>query len=129
MAGFVEADRGTYSIPGSFAQKNLKKCPFCSQENPKWLIREEWKLLGSYYHFKCSSCGSILRADKDDVTGMSFTTHTFAGQMKKYKGKENKVIYVQVEKLNLDERYKKFRYLIGQELTLAELGELMKEAE
>lgn len=49
--------------------------------------------------------------------------------MKKYKGKENKVIYVQVEKLNLDERYEKFRYLIGQELTLAELGELMKEAE
>lgn len=39
------------------------------------------------------------------------------------------MIYVQVEKLNPDEKYERFRYLIGQELTLAELGDLMKEAE
>lgn len=127
MAGFRKAG-GSYSIPGSFAEKKLKKCPFCGQENPEWLIREEWKLLGSYYHFKCPSCGSILCAAKDDVTGMSFTTNTFAGQMKKAKGKENKVIYVQVEKLSFDEEYEKFRYLLGQELTLAELEKLMEEA-
>ncbi len=129
MAGFTKADSSAYSIPGSFAKKNLKKCPFCGQENPEWLVREEWKLLGSYYHFKCPSCGSVLRAAKDDVTGMSFTTHTFAGQMKKYKGKENKVIYIQVEKVSFDKEYERFRYLNGQELTLDELKKLMKEAE
>lgn len=129
MAGFIKEGSSAYGIPGFFAEKKLRRCPVCGAESPEWLIREEWKLLGSFYHFHCPSCGSILRVAKDDVTGMSFTTHTFAGQMKKYKGKENKVVYIQVEKVSLDKEYERYRYLNGQELTLDELKKLMKEAE
>ena len=101
----------------------LKYCPLCGEKEPKWLLKEEWKLLGKQYHFKCPACGSILQVSQDDVTGLSFTTNTLAGQMKKYKGKDNKKVYVTVEKISLAVRTPENMALEGAEATLEELME------
>ena len=124
MAEFTRKEDAMYNIPQRFADTNLKKCPLCGEKKPKWLVKEQWKLLGKDYYFKCPACGSILKASQDDVTGLSFTTKTFAGQMKKLRGKENRVIYLTIEKIDLSVKTRENMVLEGEELSLDELMNL-----
>lgn len=121
MAEFTRKEDAMYNIPQRFADTNLKKCPLCGEKKPKWLVKEQWKLLGKDYYFKCPACGSILKASQDDVTGLSFTTKTFAGQMKKYKGKENRKVYITIDKIDLSVKTRENMVLEGEELSLDEL--------
>ena len=50
MAGFERNENTLYSVPLRFAEVKLRSCPLCGQEQPKWLVKEEWKLLGKQYH-------------------------------------------------------------------------------
>lgn len=125
MANFIREENTMYSIPQTFADKNFHRCPFCKGMHPKWLVKEEWKLLGKNYFFKCPSCGSILKVSQDDVTGLSFTTTSFSGKLKKSKGKENRQIYVTIEKIGLSVKTHENALLDGEELTLQELNNLM----
>lgn len=121
MAGFERNEDTLYSVPLRFAEVKLKKCPLCGEEKPRWLVKEEWKLLGKLYHFMCPQCGSILRISQDDVTGFSFTTATLSGKRKKHKGKDSRKIYVTVEKIGLQARTAENIRLEGAEASLEEL--------
>lgn len=124
MAEFTRKEDAMYNIPQRFADTNLKNCPLCGEIKPKWLVKEQWKLLGKDYYFKCPSCGSILKAAQEDVTGLSFTTKTFAGQMKKFKGKENRTIYLTIEKIDRSVKTGENMVLEGEEFPLEELLQL-----
>lgn len=121
MADFKRNENTMYSIPQRFADEKIGRCPFCKCDKPRWLVKEEWKLLGKNYHFKCPHCGSILMASQEDVTGLSFTTKSFAGQMKKYKGKDNKTIYVKIVNIGLSVKTPDNIILQGEEMALEEL--------
>lgn len=125
MGNFTR-EESMYSIPQTFADKNLKRCPFCKTWEPEWLVRDEWKLLGRNYHFKCPHCGSILMASQADVTGLSFTTNSFQGQWKKYKGKESREIYFTIEKIDLSVKNEKNMIYEGAEVTLRELAAIAR---
>lgn len=129
MAGFERNENTLYSVPLRFADLKMKRCPLCGTRQPKWLVKEEWKILGKIYHFMCPECRSILKVSQDDVTGMSFTTATMSGQLKKYKGKDNKKIYVTVEKIGLQARTPENVRLEGVEASLEELWEAFDEEE
>ena len=124
MAGFERNENTMYSVPLRFADLKLKRCPLCGEEKPKWLVKEEWKLLTKDYHFLCPQCGSILKVSQDDVTGLSFTTITLVGKLKKYRGKDLRRIYVTVEKVALSVRTPERAALEGAELTVEELMEI-----
>lgn len=126
---YTRDENAMSNIPQDFADRNFKKCPFCKAEEPKWMVREEWKLLGKNYYFKCPSCESILRASQDDVTGLSFTTKSFAGQMKKYKGKESRTVYITVEKIDYKVRTVENMVLEGAEIPLEELVKIAEKEE
>lgn len=121
MAGFERKENALYSIPMRFAELKMKRCPICGEAEPKWLVKEDWKVLGKIYHFMCPQCRSVLRVSQNDVTGMSFTTATMAGQLKKYKGKDNKKIYATVEKIGPQARTPENVQLEGMEASLEEL--------
>lgn len=123
MAGFERNENTLYSIPLRFAELKMKRCPLCGAEKPEWLVKEEWKILGKIYHFMCPQCRSVLKVSQNDVTGLSFTTATMAGQLKKYKGKDNKKVYVTVEKIGLQARTPENLRLEGAEASLEELWE------
>lgn len=121
MADFKREDQTMYSIPQRFAEQHFKRCPFCRMEEPGWLVKEEWKLMGKNYYFKCPNCNSILKVAQDDVTGLSFTTASFSGKRKKSKGKDNRQIYVTVEKIDLRVKTQQNALLEGAEFSLDEL--------
>lgn len=116
-----------YSIPQRFADTKLIRCPFCGTEKPLWESREQWRLTGKDYFFRCPDCGSILKVGQEDVTGMSFTTTSFAGRQKKRAGKENGTVYIRVEKIGLAVKTQKNALLLGEEFPLEELMALKKE--
>lgn len=121
MAGFERNENTMYSVPLRFADLKLKQCPVCGAEKPAWLVKEEWKVLGKLYHFKCPRCGSILQISQDDVTGLSYTTTTLAGMRKKRRGRELRRIYATVEKVGLSVRTPETAALEGAEETLEDL--------
>ena len=121
MAGFERNENTMYSVPLRFADLKMKRCPICGEEKPLWLVKEEWKVLGKLYHFKCPRCGSVLQVSQDDVTGLSYTTTTLSGMMKKHKGKDLKKIYVTVEKVGLSVRTPENAALEGEEEALEDL--------
>ncbi|MFQ9892186.1 MAG: hypothetical protein ACLRWH_03210 [Emergencia sp.] len=125
--GQFQREDSIYSIPQTFADKTIKKCPFCKTWEPGWLVQTEWKLLGGDYRFKCPHCGSILRASQADVSGLSFTTASFQGQWKKYKGKENRKVYFTIEKIDLSVKNQKNMIYEGSEVTLEELAAIARE--
>ncbi len=128
MGNFKRDTASMYDIPQRFADTTFTICPFCKEKNPKWLTRDEWKLLDREYYFKCPACGSVMKAAQSDVTGLAFTTATMAGQFKKFKGKENRTVYIKVETVGISVRSDENRRLEGAELSLAELkGLAMKE--
>ena len=126
MKDYTRDDNVLYSIPQSFADKELPKCPFCYTDSPHWLVREEWKFLTTLYYFKCEKCGSILVADKDDVDGMPFTTSTYAGKRKTAHDKELRTIYVKVEKIDLSHKTQQNMILAGEEVTVEDIRYLAK---
>ena len=103
-----------------------KICPFCKTEEPKWLTREEWKLFGNNYYFKCPHCQSELMATKDDVTGLSYTTASPSGKKKKKAGKILNQPYITIVKIGLSAKTQENMLLQGEELTIPELKEYTK---
>ncbi len=129
MGNFKRDTKSMYSVPQRFADTTFKQCPFCKENEPEWLVRDEWKLLDRDYYFKCPACGSIMKVAQSDVTGLAFTKATMAGQLKSSKGKDNRTVYVVVEKVGLSVRNEKNSSLEGTELSLSELKELAKNEE
>ena len=121
--GFVRDEKTMYSIPLRFAEQNLTHCPFCHAQEPRWLVKEAWKFLGRDYYFLCPECESILKVSQEDVTGLSFTTVSMAGKWKKYKGKDNRTIYVTVDTIGFSARTQEDVIYQGADIPL---GELMK---
>lgn len=110
-----------YSIPKTFADKQLKYCPICGKENCQWEIEDEWVLFDRNYFYKCPTCKSVLQVTESDITGLSFTTHSFVGQMKSFKKKDNKSIYIKCKRIG--NGLPKKKYLQGDEFTIEELYE------
>ena len=46
-AEYSRNENVTYNIPQQFADKKIGACPFCGTAHPGWLVREEWRLMGS----------------------------------------------------------------------------------
>ena len=129
MGNFKRDTGSMYDIPQRFADTTFRICPFCKEQEPKWLTRDEWKLLDREYYFKCPVCGSIMKAAQSDVTGLSFTTASMAGQFKKFKGKENRTVYIKVEKVGLSVRNEKNCSIEGAEVPLTELVNMAMQEE
>ncbi len=113
-------------IPQDFADKRIGQCPFCKTEEPKWLVKEEWKLLGSNYFFKCPNCETELKVTKDDVTGLALTVASPAGKKKQKAGKEVNQPYVNIVKIGLKVKTPENIILQGEEVTIPQLRELTK---
>lgn len=110
------------NIPQDFADKKIGSCPFCRTENPGWLTKEEWKLVGSNnYYFKCPHCESEFMVPKDDVTGLSFTKNSYSGKQKAKTGKILNVPYVTVVKIGLGVKTQQNMILKDEEIPLPEL--------
>lgn len=124
--GTFKRKESIYDIPRVFADEKIKRCAFCKTWEPKWLVREEWKLSGRNYYFKCPQCESILRTSEADVTGLSFTTKTFQGQWKKYKGKDLRRIYFTIEKIGLSVKTPENMIYEGAEVTLSQLAAISR---
>lgn len=110
-----------YSIPQRFADTKLTHCPFCRTAGPLWESREQWRLTGKDYFFRCPCCGSVLKISQEDLTGLSFTANSFAGRQKKRAGKESRTIYVRVEKIGIEVKTRENALLLGEELPLEQL--------
>ena len=41
---YTRRENAICDIPQDFADKRIGSCPFCKVEEPKWLVKEEWKL-------------------------------------------------------------------------------------
>ena len=118
----------TFNIQQQFAAKQIGACPFCGTENPGWLVREEWKLLGSNeYYFKCPHCETELMVLKDDVTGMAFTKNTPSGRKKASEGKIMNVPYVTVVKIGLSAKTHENILLQGEDMPVRKLKQMMEE--
>lgn len=112
------------NIPQDFADKKIGKCPFCKTEEPKWLVREEWKLFGNNYYFKCPHCETELMSTKDDVTGMSFSTATSSGKKKKNAGKIMNQPYVTIIKIGISAKTHENVLYQGEDMPLPQLKKL-----
>lgn len=128
MGNFIRDEKRYCDISGSFAERNLPKCPFCGAEQPKWLWKTEWQLggqqyglIGRMYWFKCPECKSILKVREGDVTGYAFSKATFEGMVKKQQKKALRTVYVMVEKIGDCVKNEENQKLSGMELPLPEL--------
>ena len=101
MSNFRQNTDSMYDIPKRFADEIFEHCPFCGVQSPDWLVKEVWRLLDRDYYFKCPVCESVMKAAQSDVTGLSFTTASIAGLLKKQKAKDNRTVYIKVSYLFL----------------------------
>ena len=130
--GYERKEGAMCNIPQDFADKKIGKCPFCGTQEPKWLVKEEWKFFYSNnYYFKCPACETELMVSKDDVTGLGYTTASPAGKRKKKDGKIMNQPYVTVVKIGLSAKTHENMILQGEELPLVQLknvcGEMKKQ--
>lgn len=124
---YIRKENAYCDIPQDFADKKIGKCPFCKVEEPKWLVKDEWKLIGGNYYFKCSNCETELMATKDDVTGMSFSPASSSGKKKKKAGKIMNEPYITIVKIGLSAKTHENILLQGEEMTLTELKKIADE--
>lgn len=124
---YTRNNESTCNIPQDFADKKIGKCPFCKVEEPKWETREEWKLLGNNYYFRCPHCETELMATKDDVTGLSFSTASSSGKKKKKAGKIVNEPYITILRIGLSAKTHENVLLQGEEMTLKELKKIADE--
>ncbi|MDY4747546.1 MAG: hypothetical protein SO251_01970 [Candidatus Fimisoma sp.] len=116
------------NIPQDFADKKIGSCPFCGEEHPRWLVKEEWKVIGSNnYYFKCPECESELMVPKDDVTGMSFTKNTYSGKQKMKAGKIMNMPYVTIIKIGLSAKTSENMLLKDEEIPLDQLKKVCRK--
>ena len=125
-AEYTRRENVMCDIPQDFADKKIGACPFCKVEEPKWLVKEEWKLLGSNYYFKCPHCETELMATKDDVTGLALTVASAQGKKKMKAGKIVNEPYLTVVKIGFSAKTHENVLLQGEELTIKQLKELAK---
>ena len=123
-AEYTREENAFCNIPQDFADKKIGACPFCKVEEPKWLVKEEWKLFGNNYYFKCPHCETEFMATKDDITGLALTTASPAGKKKQKAGKIVNEPYLTVVKIGLKAKTHENILLQGEELTIPQLKEL-----
>ena len=123
---YTRIENAMCNIPQDFADKKIGPCPFCKTEEPKWLVKEEWKLLGNNYYFKCPHCETELMSTKDDVTGLALTVASAQGKKKKKAGKIVNEPYVTVIRIGLSAKTHENALLLGEELPIKQLKELTK---
>jgi len=128
MGDFVRDESKYCNIPRDFADYKMRRCPICGEIRPKWLMKDEWKLLGQVYgffgrifSFKCPECGSILKVREGDVSGYAFSKSTLEGLVKKQRGKDLLTVYVFVEKIGDGVRNEENAALEKREFPLPEL--------
>ena len=121
MSNFRQNTDSMYDIPKRFADEIFEHCPFCGVQSPDWLVKEVWRLLDRDYYFKCPVCESVMKAAQSDVTGLSFTTASIAGLLKKQKAKDNRTVYIKVEQVGNAVENREVRELSGKELPLPTL--------
>ena len=102
MPRFTRVDESRYVIPQRFADENFPACPLCGSREPLWNTASKYKKVMKYYLIKCSQCNSILSVSEADMTGLSYTTASVQGQLKKSSGKESRVNYVKIEEVGLE---------------------------
>jgi hypothetical protein len=119
---YTRKEDAVYDIYQRFADKDIGECPFCQNKEPKWLYREEWKLLGNNsVYFKCPCCESELMVPKDDITGLSFSKASSSGKKKARQGKVMNEPYVTVIKIGFEYKNAKNMLLVGEEMTVSQL--------
>lgn len=124
MAEYARDDSKKIDIPRDFADQKIGKCPFCKTEEPKWLYKEEWKLIGSNIsYFKCPHCESELKAISDDVSGLAFSPASPSGKKKMQAGKIQNAVYMTIEKIGLSVKTPQNMLWVGEELPLEQLKE------
>ena len=116
-------------IPKDFSKKRLKICPICGEDVENWAIKSRWTLLDKMYDFTCPKCQSVLTIGESDITGLSYTSASICGQVKKMNNNEMREVYVKCKRIAKETGK---QYLQGDEFTLNELfGEvhLIKDEE
>lgn len=124
MAEYTRDESRKIDIPRDFADKKIGMCPFCKVEEPKWLYKEEWKLIGSNdSYFKCPHCESELKIISDDVSGLAYSPISPSGKKKKAAGKIQNEPYVTVVKIGLSVKTPQNMLWVGEEMPLKQLKE------
>lgn len=128
MAEYNRDNNKKIDIPRDFADQKIGMCPFCKKEDPQWLYKEEWKLIGSNdTFFKCPHCETELKVISDDVSGLAYSPVSPSGKKKKAAGKIQNEPYVTIIKIGLSVKTPQNMLWAGEEMPLKQLKEWTKE--
>ena len=128
MAEYNRDNSRKFDIPRDFADQKIGMCPFCKKEDPQWLYKEEWKLIGSNdTFFKCPHCETELKVISDDVSGLAYSPVSPSGKKKKAAGKIQNEPYVTIIKIGLSVKTPQNMLWAGEEMPLKQLKEWTKE--
>ena len=128
MAEYNRDNNKKIDIPRDFADQKIGMCPFCKKEDPQWLYKEEWKLIGSNdTFFKCPHCETELKVISDDVSGLAYSPVSPSGKKKKAAGKIQNEPYVTIIKIGLSVKTPQNMLWAGEEMPLKQLREWTKE--
>lgn len=124
MAEYNRDDSKKIDILRDFADKKIGQCPFCKTEEPHWLYKEEWKLIGSNdSFFKCPHCESEFKFISDDVSGLAYSPASPSGKKKKAAGKIQNEPYVTIVKIGLTVKTSENMLWKDEEMPLAQMKE------
>lgn len=128
MAEYNRDNSRKIDILRDFADQKIGMCPFCKKEDPQWLYKEEWKLIGSNdTFFKCPHCETELKVISDDVSGLAYSPVSPSGKKKKAAGKIQNEPYVTIIKIGLSVKTPQNMLWAGEEMPLKQLKEWTKE--
>ena len=128
MAEYNRDNSRKIDIPRDFADQKIGMCPFCKKEDPQWLYKEEWKLIGSNdTFFKCPHCETELKVISDDVSGLAYSPVSPSGKKKKAAGKIQNEPYVTIINIGLSVKTPQNMLWAGEEMPLKQLKEWTKE--
>lgn len=121
---FKRYDGFTGSIPQSFIDKNLKRCPMCGSSEPDWHLDSKLGWTANLQLFQCQSCKAVLSSPVADIAGFSKSIITTPGLMKKLSGKKLDQAYLKVEDVGAMQSTSTYKQ---QEFTLDELIEMSNQ--
>ena len=105
MAEYNRDNSKKIDIPRDFADEKIGRCPFCKTEDPQWLYKEEWKLIGS------------------NISGLAYSPVSPSGKKKKAAGKIQNEPYVTIIKIGLSVKTPQNMLWAGEEMPLKQLKE------
>ena len=109
------------SIPQSFIDEKLIKCPMCGSGEPDWHCATKMGFLENRNLFQCQQCKAIISSSVAELAGFNKTIITTPGLLKKLSGKKLNEYYFKVEEVGSMQTTELNK---GKEFTLNELVEM-----